>query len=103
MNGREGAAIFILAAMAVAIVIADHRSQLGLVLNALSLPGSAPAQPSSLTGVAAAPWGSISSMFGTTNGAIPDVTNGPAGALKIATPSYQGGQSAFGNIWNNLQ
>jgi hypothetical protein len=97
MNGREGAALFILAAMAVAIVIADHRSQLGLVMNALSMPGATAAP------VAAAPWGSISSMFGTTNGAIPDVTNGPAGALKIATPSYQGGQSAFGNMWNNLQ
>jgi hypothetical protein len=97
MSGREGAAILILAAIAVGIVIADHRSQLGLVLGALSV-GGAP-----VTAPAAAPWGSISSMFGTTNGAIPDVTNGPAGALKIATPSYQGGQSAFGNIWNNLQ
>jgi hypothetical protein len=97
MNGREGAAILILAAIAVGIVIADHRSQLGLVLGALQMPGAA--QPPA----AAAPWGSISSMFGTTNGAIPDVTNGPAGALKLATPQYQGGQSAFGNMWNNLQ
>jgi hypothetical protein len=96
MNGREGAALFILAAMAVAIVIADHRSQLGLVLNALAIGGGQ-------TAPAALPYGSINAAFGTTNGAIPDVTNGPAGALKIATPVYSGGQSAFGNIWNNLQ
>jgi hypothetical protein len=96
MSGREGAAILILAAIAVGIVIADHRSQLGLVLGALSVPG----QPAPS---AAPAWGSINQAFGTTNGAIPDATNGVAGALKIATPSYQGGQSAFGNMWNNLQ
>lgn len=92
MSPRESVAIFLIGIAGVALIIADHRMQADRLISSLtSIPKA----------IAKAGFGARLNVAGTTNFAIPDASAGASGYLKLATPYYTGGQSAFNTIWNS--